>query len=242
MKKPQIVYIISGFIMLTGLLCVVSLVVSAAFFLIFIPTETISASPSAVQIRRLPPLEPVQDPASAPTPGLEEAPAPSQPNPGNAPTTEEGIVQPQPVGEQSSGSPETGPNPTEAGLAPPEEPVQTEPSPEDNSEAPPAAPVSAEARLVIANMDRTAEYVDLKNIGGAPQDISGWQLFSEAGGEECQLQGVIEAGQTLRVWSSTAELNNTNFSCNLPEGMWDDETEDAAILYNDVGDVIYQRR
>ena len=172
------------------------------------------------------------------------APPPLQPQPQPQPQ-----IQPQPQSLEPAAppeqqfSPELQPSaPSVEQEAPLTEPAE-EPAPaQEVPAAPPPQPVSEEARLVIANLDPETEVVDMRNIGGAPQDITGWRIFSETGGEECLLRGIIEPGATLRVWSQLPEGEEGGYSCGYPEGMWNDETEDAAILYNAQGDIIYQRR
>lgn len=222
MKKPQLLYLTSGFIILTGLLCAVSLVICTTAFFIVLPADTATTAPSSVQISRLPPLN------------TADSPPPPQPQPQPLEPTAPPVQQISPELQPSAPSVEQ-----EALLT---ETVEESAPAAEGPAAPPPQPVSEEARLVIANLDREIEVVDLRNIGGASQDITGWRIFSETGGEECLLRGIIEPGATLRIWSQIPEGEEGGYSCGYPEGMWNDETEDAAILYNAQGDIIYQRR
>ncbi len=81
----------------------------------------------------------------------------------------------------------------------------------------------------ITDLNKAEEWVMLFNYGAGYQDLTGWTLFSENGGEVCQLYGILQPGAALKVWSRTA---TDGISCNLPVDMWRDDMPDAAVLRN----------
>lgn len=89
------------------------------------------------------------------------------------------------------------------------------------------------AVVIIKSVNKDAEYVDLENIGSLPQDLSGWRIVSEKGNQACWLAGVINAGESLRVWSNNP--TGEGFSCNLDGNIWNNEELDPAVLYNAAG-------
>jgi hypothetical protein len=90
--------------------------------------------------------------------------------------------------------------------------------------------------VVIALVDKVAEFADLQNLGDAPQDLTGWRLVSEKGNQVCRLSGVIEAGQTLRVWTNNP--NSGGFNCAFPQNIWNNSEPDPAVLYDANGNEV----
>lgn len=84
---------------------------------------------------------------------------------------------------------------------------------------------------MIVGVNKRAEYVDIQNIGNQAQDLSGWVLVSEKGEQSCSLAGVLEPGQTLRIWAQTGE----GYSCGFEGTIWNNDEYDAAVLYNAAG-------
>jgi endonuclease YncB( thermonuclease family) len=87
--------------------------------------------------------------------------------------------------------------------------------------------------VVIITVDKRAEYVDIQNIGINAVDLSGWNLVSERGHQECPLSGVIGAGEVLRVWSMNTQAGG--FSCGYNSPIWNNSEDDPAVLYNPQG-------
>jgi len=84
-------------------------------------------------------------------------------------------------------------------------------------------------RVIIARVNKTAEYVDLENIGTDDQDLTGWILTSERGNQTCTLAGTIEPGQTLRIYAGSGE---GGYNCGYDENIWNNDERDTAILTN----------
>lgn len=95
----------------------------------------------------------------------------------------------------------------------------------------PTLPASAGSAVVIVAVNKVEEYVDIANDNVNSIDLTGWVLVSEKGDQRCNLDGVIQAGQTLRIWASSGP----GFSCHLPGSIWNNAEPDPAVLYNAQG-------
>ncbi|MDX1521813.1 MAG: lamin tail domain-containing protein [Anaerolineae bacterium] len=242
MKRSTWIYLSSGTLIITGLGCGVCLMLVLMISLFTAPTQAtapprivrlpagpINSAPGQSQGPVTAPAGPNQEPAAPVEPGAEQSAEQSvdqaveQASEGQAAPAEENAATTDLNSEQ-----------TEAAV---EEVTQTEPTP-----APVAPTIVNDARMVIANLDRAREYVDLKNIGGEAQELRGWRLVSSQGKEECPLGGTVAAGETLRIWSREIDLEQGGYNCGFQDEIWVDESDDAAILYNANGDVVYQRK
>ncbi len=85
--------------------------------------------------------------------------------------------------------------------------------------------------LVITALDKSAEYADIANRSGQVIDLTDWTLRSETGMQDCPLSGILEAGQTLRIWAKTGE----GFSCGFAGNIWNNSEHDPAVLLNTSG-------
>jgi endonuclease YncB( thermonuclease family) len=94
-------------------------------------------------------------------------------------------------------------------------------------------PEASAAQVVIVTVDKRAEYVDIQNIGSFDVDLTGWNLVSERGRQECPLSGMLRAGETLRIWSMTAQ--GAGLSCGYSSPIWNNSEKDPAVLYNPQG-------
>jgi hypothetical protein len=92
------------------------------------------------------------------------------------------------------------------------------------------------AMVVIKFVNKSAEYVDLENIGNQSQDLAGWRIVSERGNQVCWLAGVIQPGETLRVWTNNP--NGEGYNCGMGRNIWNDNESDPAALYNAQGVVV----
>ena len=90
-------------------------------------------------------------------------------------------------------------------------------------------PGSKSASLTILTVNKSAEYVDLKNISSAAINLTGWRLLSEKGSQSCDLTGTLAPGQTLRVWSQSGQ---GGLSCHFPDPIWNNLSSDPAVLFN----------
>jgi endonuclease YncB( thermonuclease family) len=94
-------------------------------------------------------------------------------------------------------------------------------------------PEASPPNVVILAVNKREEWVDIQNLGDADVDLTGWNLVSERGDQECYLSGVIKSGEVLRVWSGTAQGNG--FSCGYNNPIWNNSEPDPAVLYNAQG-------
>ncbi|MBK8046520.1 MAG: SH3 domain-containing protein [Anaerolineales bacterium] len=92
---------------------------------------------------------------------------------------------------------------------------------------PGTTPVPQLPSVRILDVDKGAEVVILYNDGNAPQDLTGWTLFSEQGAERCPLSGTIEPRGTVRVW---ATVGPDGLSCGFGTEIWNNSAADAAVL------------
>jgi endonuclease YncB( thermonuclease family) len=103
--------------------------------------------------------------------------------------------------------------------------VPTQPPPADASPA----------QVIIVAVNKQDEYVDIKNIGGADQDLTGWVLLSERGSQSCALAGILRAGQTLRIWAMAKDGARGGYNCGFGSNIWNNSQSDPAVLYNGLG-------
>lgn len=133
------------------------------------------------------------------------------------------------------------PAPTETDTpAPTDTPVPTStPTPTDTPVPTPTdTPTPAGPVIVIAVVNKVEEYVDLRNVGGATQDLFGWHLLSERGNQDCALYSAIAPGETLRVWARAEDTGRGGINCGHRENIWNNDEVDTAILYNEAGEEV----
>ena len=194
---------------------------------------TLSIGPDCLRLRLLSLLY-----NQPPTPVIETAtvqPSPVPPEPTDTPTP------PPPPTETAipTDTPQPLPSPTETPLPtdtpqPPPPPTDT-PVPPTDTPVPPEPPPPGEAQVVIVAVDKRAEYVDIQNIGGAPQDLTGWHLLSERGSQDCPLSGVIQPGEVLRIWAMSEDADKGGFNCGFDTNIWNNSKSDPAVLYDATG-------
>ena len=140
-------------------------------------------------------------------------------------------------------TPTTTPTPTATAtptITPTPLPPTATPSPAPPTDTPTPAPPTdtptpAPAKVVITAVNKEAEYVDIKNVGGQPQDLAGWALVSERGNQACTLGGVLGPGQTLRIWALAKDAGRGGFNCGFGKNIWNNSEHDPAVLYNAQG-------
>lgn len=96
-------------------------------------------------------------------------------------------------------------------------------------------PVAAAGALVIIKVDKDAEYVVIRNNGGASVDLSGWVLLSEKGAQACGLGGMIEPGATLTI-SALGDI--AGYNCGFGSNIWNNSERDPAALIAPDGSVV----
>lgn len=115
------------------------------------------------------------------------------------------------------------------------------PAPPTNTAIPPTPAATAtpsEARVIIINVNKQDEYVDIRNVGGQAQDLNGWTLVSETGSQSCPLGGIIGPGQTLRIWALAEDAANGGYNCGFGGPIWNNSEPDPAVLYDANGNEV----
>lgn len=114
-----------------------------------------------------------------------------------------------------------------------------------NAPAPTAAPTSPSApsgaAVSIVTVNKSDEYVDIRNNSGGDIDLNGWVLVSEKGNQRCTLGGVIGAGQTLRIWAMSEDASQGGFNCGFGTNIWHNSDPDPAILLDAQGNLVDRR-
>jgi hypothetical protein len=90
-------------------------------------------------------------------------------------------------------------------------------------------------RVIIASVNKRDEYVEIRNSGDAAQDLAGWTLISEKGNQQCPLSGVLDPGQTLRIWAMDKDRDQGGLNCGFMESIWNNDDPDPAVLLDGSG-------
>jgi micrococcal nuclease len=107
----------------------------------------------------------------------------------------------------------------------------------------PAQPVAPSGPIVsITNLNKSDEFVDIRNNTGADISLDGWVLVSEKGSQSCTLGGTLGAGQTLRIWAMSEDSGNGGFNCGFGSNIWNNSEPDPAALYDAQGNLIDRRQ
>ena len=86
--------------------------------------------------------------------------------------------------------------------------------------------------VLIVNVDKVAEYVEIQNLTPEAVNLRDWRLVSERGSESCALRGTLEPNEVLRIW---ARRGDPGFDCRLGREIWIDNEVDPAVLYDAKG-------
>jgi len=100
----------------------------------------------------------------------------------------------------------------------------------------PSAPTGPNIRII--SVDKRAEYVDIRNDGDQAQDLGGWVLVSVKGNQACNLGGVLNPGETLRIWALAEDAGQGGYNCNFGSNIWNNSEPDPANLYDAGGQLI----
>jgi hypothetical protein len=188
------------------------------------PTEPLATDTPEPSDTPIPPTDTPLPPTDTPAPTNTPKPL-NTPRPTNTPEPTVTLT-PVPVVVTNTPLPTSPPaQPTQPPAQPtqPAQPTATQP------------PVTVGAQIAIVAVDKRAEYVDLRNTGDQPQDLSGWVLISEKGNQSCSLGGIINPGETLRVWALAADAGQGGYNCGFGQNIWNNSEPDPAVLYNNQG-------
>jgi len=95
--------------------------------------------------------------------------------------------------------------------------------------------------VVIIRVDKGEEFVDIQNTGGVAQDLAGWVLVSERGDQRCGLGGVLDPGQTLRIYAMASDAGLGGYNCGFGSNIWNNSESDPAVLLNAAGQEVSRR-
>lgn len=101
------------------------------------------------------------------------------------------------------------------------------------------SPVSS-GSIIITVVNKDEEYIDIKNISGGAIDLSGWRLLSEKGNQNCNLDGVIQPNDTLRIWAPADKADQGGFNCGFDGNIWNNSKTDPAVIYDPNGVEIFR--
>lgn len=89
--------------------------------------------------------------------------------------------------------------------------------------------------ILIIEVNKNDEYVEIANVGSEPQDLTGWVLLSENGDQTCTLGGVLDPEQILRIWALAEDAAEEGYNCGFDGNIWNDSETDLAILFDAMG-------
>jgi micrococcal nuclease len=113
-----------------------------------------------------------------------------------------------------------------------------EPTATDVPQTATAQPAPSGAVIVIVAVNKREEYVDIVNRGDVAQNLGGWVLISEKGNQACGLGGVLEAGQSLRIWAMAEDAGMGGYNCGFGTNIWNNSESDPAALYDAAGNLV----
>lgn len=116
---------------------------------------------------------------------------------------------------------------TAAPATPTRRPVLPTPAPAATA----TSPTTTGGGLRIIALDKRDEYAEIVNDGATAVDLAGWMLRSERGEQDCPLHGVIEPGQTLRIWAMERDAERGGFNCRFGSQIWNNSEHDPAVLF-----------
>jgi len=94
-------------------------------------------------------------------------------------------------------------------------------------------PAPAEAGVVIAAVNETKQYIELRNDGQAAQSLAGWSL-SLGRQATCRLSDALSLapGETLRIWVLAHDASQGGYNCGLDQPFWSGKEPKRIFLYN----------
>jgi len=97
---------------------------------------------------------------------------------------------------------------------------------------------STEKEIMIAELDKKAEYIVIKNSGSDSVDITGWRIISVKGNQSFAFpKFTLEPKSTVKVGDSERNLD-TDFHWLDGNGTWNNSKSDPAELYNTKGELV----
>lgn len=136
----------------------------------------------------------------------------------------------------------------QAELAPTPTPTAT-PTPTVTPTPTPTPPPPGDVQIICIFYDgrvyrtESDEYVAIKNLGDAPQDLAGWKLkdISEGYPSFTFPHYILEPGQTIRVYTNEIHPEWGGFSFGRGSAIWNNTEPDTAALYDGEGQEVSRK-
>ncbi len=121
----------------------------------------------------------------------------------------------------------------------PDSPAHLEPIPV--AAAPPRVLISYIHFLGTTKRTQADEFIELKNLGGVAQDLSGWRVSAADPGQEFSFPvgTQLPPGEVVRIYTNLAPLGAGQFSFNSKRAIWNDGG-DLGQLFNRDGQLVTQ--
>jgi hypothetical protein len=87
------------------------------------------------------------------------------------------------------------------------------------------------------------EYVEIKNLGSAPQDLKGWVLKDISDGYPSFTfpSYILEPGKSIRVYTNELHPEWGGFTFGYGKAIWNNTKPDTAALYNAQGQEVSRK-
>ena len=150
------------------------------------------------------------------------------------PITEPPTPAPEPTDTSTPMDTPVSPKPTSAPVAVPTEP---------------AAPSASNVQITFMFYDgdvrqvESDEYVEITNLGSAPQDLAGWRLVDIADGGPSFIfpSYVLHPGHSVRVYTNEIHSEWGDFSFGSGRAIWNNQDPDVAALYDAAGNEVSRK-
>ena len=219
------------------------------------PAEPPKTPGAAVDLQAAPPtppptVTPTVSPTVAPSPSATRTPAPTAtPSPTRTPTPPP-TVTPAPTATRTPAPPPTvTPAPTATATHSP----RPTPTP---THSPVPAPTATAAPTSLPNVQiaciffdgvvaryESDEYVEIVNLGDAPQDLDGWTLEDIADGRPTFVfpSHVLTPGAVVRVYTNQVHPERGGFSFGSGSAVWNNSDPDEAGLFDQAGNLVSRK-
>ena len=126
-------------------------------------------------------------------------------------------------------------------------PPTTTPTQTPTSTPAPEGSINAQITYILYNgvvpNTESDEYVEITNLGTAPQDITGWVLkdISEGYPSFTFPEYILQPGESIRVYTDQIHPEYGGFSFGYGKAIWNNTDPDTAVLYDAHGNEVSRR-
>lgn len=97
-------------------------------------------------------------------------------------------------------------------------------------------PNNGTGHIVIVDVNRVDDYVDIRNMSEEPINMTDWKLESDRREQTCILEGVLQPNEQLRIWALVVANEKEGHNCGIvDDNYWPNTNSDIAILYDSSG-------